>query len=187
MTDRVPWIPPSHLHWLRDQADRENVHPAQDRRYGRRPEHDDFTMGSSERGARVSADFAESLSDSRGKLDGKDLRLIPDPVFAEVIYGEFGQDDGPTDADMLAISDRNVAELREAMTRLTNRQRDVIELRYGLRQRRALTRAEVALVLGISKQAVAKIEKAGLAALNADERVCAACGGAMTGKRQHAK
>jgi RNA polymerase sporulation-specific sigma factor len=50
--------------------------------------------------------------------------------------------------------------LHTAMRLLTNRQRDIIELRYGIRSGREHTQEEVGAMLGISQQAVAQHEQA---------------------------
>jgi RNA polymerase sporulation-specific sigma factor len=47
-----------------------------------------------------------------------------------------------------------------ALSRLTDRQRDVLELRYGLRSGREHTQEEVATMLGISRVAVSQHEQA---------------------------
>lgn len=66
-------------------------------------------------------------------------------------------------AEATAERQQNTAFARSAMQHLTDRQADVIELRYGIRNGRDYTQEEVALMLGISRPVVAKHEAAALA------------------------
>ena len=63
-------------------------------------------------------------------------------------------------AEVTAERDQDAEFLRGAMRMLTERQRDVLELRYGIRNGRGYTQIEVANMLGISQPAVAQHEHA---------------------------
>jgi len=63
-------------------------------------------------------------------------------------------------AEASAEREQDAEFLHTAMSLLTARQRDVLELRYGLRSGREHTQEEVADMLGISQQAVAQHEQA---------------------------
>jgi RNA polymerase sporulation-specific sigma factor len=58
--------------------------------------------------------------------------------------------------------------LRRAVARLSERERLIIELRFGLGGRRELTQSEVAELLGISQSYISRLEKKILRKLRAD-------------------
>ena len=58
--------------------------------------------------------------------------------------------------------------VRQAVATLEPREREIIELRYGLRGRRELTQKEVADLLGISQSYISRLEKRILANLKED-------------------
>ena len=64
-----------------------------------------------------------------------------------------------------ACAERNqdAKYVRSAMQHLTDKQADVVELRYGIKNGRDYTQAEVAEMLGITHQMVNKHEQAALA------------------------
>jgi RNA polymerase sigma factor (sigma-70 family) len=51
------------------------------------------------------------------------------------------------------------SNIRETFTILTERERKVIELRYGLGDRPAMTQRQIAAEWGVSKQAIEQTEK----------------------------
>ncbi len=68
-----------------------------------------------------------------------------------------GTDDDLVSKDIEAETDR--ALLREAMARLGQRERTIIELRYGLRDGNEYTQKQVADMLGISQSYISRLEK----------------------------
>jgi len=64
-------------------------------------------------------------------------------------------------AEVCAERAQDAEFLRKAMSLLTDRQRDVLELRYGINSGREHTQEEVATMLGISRVAVSQHEQAG--------------------------
>ena len=65
--------------------------------------------------------------------------------------------DGPVGAELEREEDARV--VREAVASLDTREREIIELRYGLGGRREMTQKEVAEVLGISQSYISRLEK----------------------------
>jgi RNA polymerase sigma factor (sigma-70 family) len=65
-------------------------------------------------------------------------------------------------AETTAERQQDSAFVRSAMQHLTDRQADVIELRYGIKNGRDYTQTEVASMLGISRQTVDEAEKSAL-------------------------
>jgi RNA polymerase sporulation-specific sigma factor len=65
-------------------------------------------------------------------------------------------------AEATAERDQDAEFLRHAMSALTARQRDVLELRYGINSGRGHTQVEVATMLGISQQTVAQHEQSAM-------------------------
>lgn len=65
--------------------------------------------------------------------------------------------DGPVGAELEREEDARV--VREAVASLEDREREIIELRYGLGGRREMTQKEVAEVLGISQSYISRLEK----------------------------
>ena len=64
--------------------------------------------------------------------------------------------------DRLGMSSKKSEDertIREAVASLDEREREIIELRYGLRGGRELTQKEVAVRLGISQSYISRIEK----------------------------
>jgi len=65
--------------------------------------------------------------------------------------------DGPVGAELEREEDART--VREAVASLDEREREIIELRYGLGGRREMTQKEVAEVLGISQSYISRLEK----------------------------
>ncbi len=65
--------------------------------------------------------------------------------------------DGPVGRDLEKSEDERT--VREAVAGLDAREREIIELRYGLRGGRELTQKEVAAKMGISQSYISRIEK----------------------------
>ena len=67
-----------------------------------------------------------------------------------------------TDEDMIMRpmeDDVDIALLRQALTQLPGREREIILMRYGLNGRKELTQKEVAQKLGISQSYISRLEK----------------------------
>ena len=79
-----------------------------------------------------------------------------------VLYTECDNEYTAPSADDVYEADARTRMLRAALEHLTDRQVDVIELRYGLSNGREFTQTQVATMLGISQQAVARHEAAAL-------------------------
>jgi len=72
-------------------------------------------------------------------------------------------------SDVLGTEENSVSEdleksedertVREAVATLMGREREIIEMRYGLGGRREMTQKEVADVLGISQSYISRLEK----------------------------
>ena len=65
--------------------------------------------------------------------------------------------DGPVGRDLERLEDEKT--VREAVAGLDKREREIIEMRYGLTGRRELTQKEVADKLGISQSYISRLEK----------------------------
>ena len=63
--------------------------------------------------------------------------------------------------------DVDIQILRQALTELPPREREIMQMRYGLGGRKELTQKEVAQKMGISRSYVSRIEKAALAEIAA--------------------
>ncbi len=65
--------------------------------------------------------------------------------------------DGPVGAELEKNEDERT--VREAVAKLDDREREIIEMRYGLSGRREMTQKEVADCLGISQSYISRLEK----------------------------
>jgi RNA polymerase sporulation-specific sigma factor len=77
-----------------------------------------------------------------------------------------GSDEPPVGQEVEEAEER--LALRRAVARLSERERLIIELRFGLGGRRELTQSEVAELLGISQSYISRLEKKILRKLRAD-------------------
>ena len=68
-----------------------------------------------------------------------------------------GADDSSVSADIERYEDEKT--VREAVSTLEGREREIIEMRYGLSGRREMTQKEVADSLGISQSYISRLEK----------------------------
>lgn len=67
-----------------------------------------------------------------------------------------------TDEDIIFRSledDVDLCLLRQALTQLSQREREIVEMRYGLAGRKELTQKEVATKMGISQSYISRLEK----------------------------
>lgn len=77
-----------------------------------------------------------------------------------------GSDEDVVCRDIEADEDRRT--IRDAVARLEGREREIIELRYGLRGGRELTQKEVADRMGISQSYISRLEKKIIARLRGE-------------------
>lgn len=85
----------------------------------------------------------------------------------EIVMLDVINSDTPDFADRLDFSIQSKKMLLAVRESLTERERTVIGLRYGLYQQDILTQQEIASLLGISRSYVSRIEKKALKKLNA--------------------
>ena len=96
---------------------------------------------------------AERLEDAFG-LEGFSIE--------RVLYPDVEREFSSPGLDEVSERDETLDALRDAMHHLTDRQADVVELRFGIRNGRDYTQAEVGAMLGISQQAVEQHEQAAM-------------------------
>ena len=104
-------------------------------------------------GQRAEVSFDEPLSSD---LDGNELLL------SDILGTEPDSVIRPIEDDV----DREL--LREALSRLPQRERQIISLRFGLSGRRSMTQKEVADLLGISQSYISRLEKRIIARMRKD-------------------
>ena len=104
-------------------------------------------------GQRAEVSFDEPLSSD---WDGNELLL------SDILGTEPDSVIRPIEDDV----DREL--LREALSRLPQRERQIISLRFGLSGRRSMTQKEVADVLGISQSYISRLEKRIIARMRKD-------------------
>ena len=85
----------------------------------------------------------------------------------EIVMLDVINSNTPDFADQLDFSIESQKMLRAVQERLSERERIVVILRYGLWNRDELTQQEIAERLGISRSYVSRIEKKALKKLNA--------------------
>jgi RNA polymerase sporulation-specific sigma factor len=67
-----------------------------------------------------------------------------------------------TDEDMIMRGledDVDLCILRQALQKLSGREREIVEMRFGLAGRKELTQKEVAGIMGISQSYISRLEK----------------------------
>ena len=106
-------------------------------------------------GQRAEVSFDEPLSSD---WDGNELLL------SDILGTEPDSVIRPIEDDV----DREL--LREALSRLPQRERQIISLRFGLSGRRSMTQKEVADLLGISQSYISRLEKRIIARMRKDMR-----------------
>ena len=106
-------------------------------------------------GQRAEVSFDEPLSSD---WDGNELLL------SDILGTEPDSVIRPIEDDV----DREL--LREALSRLPQRERQIISLRFGLSGRRSMTQKEVADLLGISQSYISRLEKRIIARMRKDSR-----------------
>ena len=87
------------------------------------------------------------------------------PVGEDIVFGEFVADDGVLSPEAPILDEDVKARARLALQSLHHRERQVLELRFGISNTRSQTLAEVGDRLGVSRERVRQIEKAALARL----------------------
>ena len=76
----------------------------------------------------------------------------------ELLLSDILGSEGDTVSENIEKSEE-IKELREAVSTLEGREREIIEMRYGLGGRREMTQKEVADKLGISQSYISRLEK----------------------------
>ncbi|MBK8284468.1 MAG: sigma-70 family RNA polymerase sigma factor [Ahniella sp.] len=109
--------------------------------------------------------FHERVDSLDAPMSDHDERLLADLVSSEA--------EGP---EALLAESRDDARLEEWLAQLAPRSREVLERRFGLNDRAAQSLAEVAEVLGISRERVRQIEADAIAKLKLIERGLAPTG-----------
>jgi RNA polymerase sigma factor (sigma-70 family) len=87
------------------------------------------------------------------------------PVGEDIVFGEFVADDGVLSPEAPILDEDVKARARLALQSLHHRERQVLELRFGISNTRPQTLAEVGDRLGVSRERVRQIEKTALARL----------------------
>ena len=110
-------------------------------------------------------ELAEELGMSAEKVRDI-LKAAQEPVSLETPIGEeedshlgdFIPAEGSSDPAELATAVLRKEQIRKALSTLTDRERRVIELRYGLEDNRARTLEEVGLEFGVTRERIRQIE-----------------------------
>ena len=106
------------------------------------------------------------------KISGRQEVSIDEPLNTDHDGGELllsdvlGSDEPPVGQELEEAEER--LALRRSLSKLTKRERLIIELRFGLGGRREMTQKEVADLLGISQSYISRLEKKILSKLRAD-------------------
>ena len=106
------------------------------------------------------------------KISGRQEVSLDEPLNTDHDGGELllsdvlGSDEPPVGQELEEAEER--LALRRALSRLSKRERLIIELRFGLGGRREMTQKEVADLLGISQSYISRLEKKILSKLRAD-------------------
>jgi RNA polymerase primary sigma factor len=87
------------------------------------------------------------------------------PVGEDIVFGEFVPDDGVLSPEAPILNEDVEARARLALRSLGDRERQVLELRFGIGNSRPHTLKEVGDRLGVSRERVRQIEKIALARL----------------------
>jgi RNA polymerase primary sigma factor len=87
------------------------------------------------------------------------------PVGEDVVFGELVPDEGALSPEAPLLRDDVKARARLALKSLQHRERQVLELRFGISDTRPQTLEEVGDRLGVSRERVRQIEKTALARL----------------------
>jgi len=122
-------------------------------------------------------ELADALSLSSEKMEELAEAGAREPMSLETPVGEedteikeFIPDEGAPSPDEQASQDLLREQLQEILSTLPRRERDVIEMRYGLRDGRSRTLDEVGNELGLTRERVRQIERKTLAKLRHPRR-----------------
>jgi RNA polymerase primary sigma factor len=103
------------------------------------------------------------------------LELIEDPVSLETpvgdgdsVYSDLIEDSHSPQPEAVAAEHLREAEVQEALARLSDRMRSVIELRYGLAGNRPRSLEEVGAILGVTRERVRQLEASAFRELQAE-------------------
>jgi len=125
-------------------------------------------------------ELAEELSVPSEKVEKIVRAGSREPISLEMPVGEEGEtriadliaDEGIPSPEERATQDLLREQLREVLGSLPKRQRDVIELRFGLSNGRSWTLDEVGTALGLTRERIRQIEQAALSGLRHSSRSC---------------
>jgi RNA polymerase primary sigma factor len=106
------------------------------------------------------------------------MRVVSEPISLDGSVGEHGDnslvefipDVKSNDPAARAVNSCVQGKIAEVLATLSERERDVIELRVGLRDGNARTLSEVATELGLTRERIRQIEKDSLVKLKSPER-----------------
>jgi RNA polymerase sigma factor (sigma-70 family) len=112
--------------------------------------------------------FVDRFCKGEGEVGQRDDAILnTDWDGGELLLSDvLGSDEPPVGQEVEEAEER--LALRRAVARLSERERLIIELRFGLGGRRELTQSEVAELLGISQSYISRLEKKILRKLRAD-------------------
>jgi RNA polymerase primary sigma factor len=89
---------------------------------------------------------------------GAPLASLDAPVSEDAVFGEFIPDTGALSPEAPLFREDTLRQVRAALESLSERERRVLELRYGIRNAREHTLQEIAGRLGVSRERVRQIE-----------------------------
>jgi RNA polymerase primary sigma factor len=87
------------------------------------------------------------------------LASLDAPVSEDAVFGEFLPDTGSLSPEAPLFDQERLREAHRALDSLSERERQVIEMRYGIVNSRPHTLQEIANVFGVSRERVRQIEK----------------------------
>jgi len=103
------------------------------------------------------------------------LDLIQDPVSLETpvgdgdsVYSDLIEDRNSAQPDVVAADHLRKAEIQEALAKLNDRMRQVLELRYGLSGEPPRSLEEVGVILGVTRERVRQLEASAFRELQAE-------------------
>jgi RNA polymerase primary sigma factor len=125
-------------------------------------------------------ELAEELNVPSEKLEKLVRAGSREPISLEMPVGEEGEtriadliaDEGIPSPEERVTQDLLREQLREVLGSLPKRQRDVIELRFGLSNGRSWTLDEVGTAMGLTRERIRQIEQAALSGLRHSSRSC---------------
>jgi RNA polymerase sigma factor (sigma-70 family) len=105
---------------------------------------------------------------------GAPLASLDAPVSADAVFGEFLPDTAALSPDAPLLAQEAIRRVKQALELLNERERRILELRYGIRNAREHSLAEIAEELGVSRERVRQLEKQAMQRLRRQHRQPAA-------------